>query len=175
MINRVFKDIITGKRITTLDLGVTWISDDRLLELGYVEVDKDYVEPIQIESLKSAKLQQISRCTEEAIVGGFVSAASGVQCKYDSTRDDQDNIRTMYSASLSPSFDTDIVYHGLIPIRGIPDGSDSKVVNYLNKMQMQTLIDDLARHIGACKLRGWQLQQAVNNATTEEELNNVVW
>lgn len=41
----VFKDK-EGNRITLADLGVTWISDSRLAELGLTEVDENYQTPI---------------------------------------------------------------------------------------------------------------------------------
>lgn len=124
---------------------------------------------------KSAKLAQVDTWTAAAITGGFTSAATGVSARYDSEQVDQDNIKTMYLASLSSAFETDVTYAGHIPIRARAEGATAKTVLLHDKAQMQTLVDDMARHIGACKKRGWEMQSAVAAATTAAELDEIAW
>lgn len=136
-----------------------------------------YVEPEEPtpEEQQAAKLQEIDTWTAQHITGGFVSSALGASHTYDSEQVDQDNIKLMHAASMSPSFETDPTYQGHVPIRAIPVGQTVKVVLMHNKTQLQALIDDMARHIGSCKQIGWQLQATVAAATTKEELNVIVW
>lgn len=62
MIERVFEDE-RGKRILFSDLGVTWMSDERLAAMGLMEVDSDYVEPVDaavtLANAKTAKQNRI--------------------------------------------------------------------------------------------------------------------
>ena len=142
----------------------------------YVEIPQE-PEPSEptLEELKNAKLQQISAWTAAAIIGGFISDSMGAVYTYDSEKEDQDNIRTMHAASLSPNFESDEIYQGHIPIRAIPAGQTEKTILLHNKTQMQALIDDMARHIGNCKKNGWQLQEKVAAAISVDELAASVW
>lgn len=128
-----------------------------------------------LEDEKSLKLSMIDSWIAIAITNGFLSRASGITYLYDSEQVDQENIKLMHQASLDPTFDTDPVYQGQVPIRGVPEGEVSKEIVMHSKSQLQALISDLARHIGACKVRGWQLQAEVAAATTQEELEAIVW
>lgn len=127
------------------------------------------------EEFKAAKLEQVDIWTRQAIIGGFVSTAKGSEYIYDSTDADQSTLRTMYIASQSPDFATTAPYNGQIPIRAIPKDGGKKVVLGHNKVEMQKLMDDMALHIGVCKQRGWELQSAVNEATTTEDLEGIQW
>lgn len=129
---------------------------------------------MSLEDLKTSKLFEISNWTKDAIVSGFYSNASGENALFDSDETDQQNIQIMLAASKSPDFETS-EYQGVIPIRGIPNGEVAKKIYYLNAAAMQQLSDDLARHIGSCKLRGWALQEATAVAQSKEELDAIVW
>lgn len=127
------------------------------------------------EELKACKLQRIDTWTATAITGGFQSAATGAVHTYDSDVNDQFNLHAMFSATLTAAFETAAPYYGVIPIRAIPQGETEKVILQHNKAQMEQLFKDLALHIGACKQKAWQLQQAVAAAETAEELANIEW
>ena len=144
---------------------------------GYDYINGVFVDPyvFNLQEEIDNKLEWVSRQVESHIINGFKSSAVGTLNTYDSQIVDQDNIKLMHQASLSPNFDTDPVYQGQVPIRAIPDCQTDKVILMHNKAQLQLLIDDMARHIGACKVRGWQLQDQVNAATTKEELDAIVW
>lgn len=121
------------------------------------------------ESLTNAKANKLSESkgwTAAEIIGGFWSSASGTRCKYDSDDNDQDNLKLMQSICHSEAFATDPEYQGVIPIRAVPEGATDKTVLYLTPAQMDTLIEDLARHIGACKKRGWQRESEIKALTT---------
>lgn len=138
------------------------------IETAWLEMQKTYVPTL--EELKTAKLQQIDTWTATAITAGFISSATGLAAKYDSDTTDQDNIKTMYLAAQSPDFPTHPVYQGKIPLRGIPSGQTEKMILQHTAVQMQKIVDDMALHIGTCKQKGWQLQDAVKAAKTAEEL-----
>jgi hypothetical protein len=128
-----------------------------------------------LEKAKAAKLLQIDTWTAQHITARFVSSAVGTPNTYDSEQVDQENIKLMHQASLSPSFDTDLVYQGQVPIRAIPERATEKVILMHNKTQLQSLIDDMARHIGSCKKQGWDLQVQVAVATTVTEVEAIIW
>ena len=127
-----------------------------------------------IEELKTAKLSEISTWTKSHIINVFVSSAKGSKCTYDSDEDTQSTITIAYNASRSSDFETS-TYKGQVPIRAIPDCQTEKIIINHNAAEMQTLVNDLAMHIGTCKQKGWTLQSAVSAATTKEELEAIVW
>lgn len=127
-----------------------------------------------LDELKTSKLSEISTWTKSHIIGGFTSNAKGSKCTYDSDEDTQSTITIAYNASRSSDFETSS-YKGQVPIRAIPDGQTEKIIINHNASEMQTLINDLALHIGTCKQKGWTLQSAVSAATTKEQLEAIVW
>ena len=74
---------------------------------------------------------------------------------------DQKNLTLMQTVSHSPRFAAHPVYQGRIPIRAVPDGQAEKVTLFLTTEQMDLLIEDLALHIGSCKMAGWAAQAEV--------------
>jgi hypothetical protein len=128
-----------------------------------------------LEESKTAKLQRVDTWTATAITSGFTSAATGTTATYDSTEADQQNIMLMLQAAQTADFATHPIYKGQIPIRAVPEGQDSKVILQHNATQMQQLVIDMALHIGACKQKGWQLQEAVTAAEITEELEAIEW
>ncbi|WP_312560204.1 hypothetical protein [Anaerospora sp.] len=123
-----------------------------------------------LQEIKAAKLQQIDSWTATAITSGFTSATTGIVAAYDSTEADQQNIMLMLQAAQTADFATHPVYQGQIPIRAVPENQTSKVVLQHNAAQMQQLVIDMALHIGECKRKGWQLQEAVAETETAEDL-----
>ena len=146
--------------------------DGDLVEISQPEPPSPIV-PTLAET-KQFVLRQISQWTRTAIVGGFSSSASGAAHTYDSTDEDQCNIKLMQTVSHSERFATS-VYQGRIPIRAIPAGATEKTVLYLTTAQMDILIEDMALHIGTCKQHGGALQGQVAAATTKEEVNAITW
>ena len=81
----------------------------------------------------------------------------------------------MQAVAHSERFPTHPVYQGHIPIRAVPAGQSEKTVLYLTTEQMDLLLEDLALHIGTCKLRAWELQGQAKAATTVDELKSIAW
>ena len=129
---------------------------------------------IPLQNRIDSLIGQINNYTAEQITGGFVSeVTSGPNpgtAKFDSTTNDQNTFSMMYAAAQSPDFETS-EYHGVIPVRGyraISGGFEpEKEVFYLNTENMQRLMDNLALHIGQCKIVGWNLQAKASAATAE--------
>lgn len=139
------------------------------------EIQQHLNPTINLEEVKNAKLQQIDTWTATAIISGFNSAATGIKAVYDSSEADQQNIMLMLQAAQTADFATHPVYKGQIPIRAVPEGQTSKVVLQHNVTHMQQVVIDMALHIGACKQKGWLLQEAVAAAETIEELEAIEW
>lgn len=144
-------------------------------EASEEEIEQQLNPAQSAEELKTTMLQQIDTWTATAITSGFTSAATGVTAVYDSTEADQQNIMLMLQAAQTADFATHPVYKGQVPIRAVPEGQFSKVVLQHNTSQMQQVVIDMALHIGACKQKGWQLQQAAAEAKTVEELERIAW
>ena len=71
--------------------------------------------------------------------------------------------------------DFKIKYPDGAPVRGIPEGKTKKEVLMLDGPAIIKFCANLSEHIGQCKQRGWELQQAVDIAENEEMLNNIKW
>lgn len=125
------------------------------------QVPDDYELPVDPAQVRAAALAKIDADTRAAIIGGFVSSASGSAHTYDSDDNDQDNLKLMQAVAHSPRFAAHPVYQGRIPIRAIPAGQTEKTILYLDVDQMDLLLEDLALHIGACKMAGWAAQAEV--------------
>ena len=128
-----------------------------------------------LDILKKNKLQELASHAVSMYTGGFYSEVNGRKVLFDSTEIDQQNIVSMWSSAQSPNFETDPTYKGFIPIRGLPEGTSTKVVVNLNKVAMQQLVDDLNRHIGLTKITHWMLQERIASATSREELDAIHW
>lgn len=130
---------------------------------------------IPLQNRIDSLIGQINNYTAGQITGGFVSEVTSGQNpgtgKFDSTTNDQNTFSMMYAASQSPDFETTQPYLGFIPIRGymaIDGGFEpEKEIFYLNAENMQRLMDNLALHIGQCKIVGWNLQAKASSATAE--------
>lgn len=124
------------------------------------------------EELKAQKLELVDAWTSNKITGGFVSSATGAPVTYDSDKDTQ---LTMQGIALNVN--TELFaekYPTGCPVRGYPEGSDTKQIFMLNPEQVMRWQADLSMHIGACKQEGWAKQAEVQAATTVEEVNAVV-
>lgn len=125
-----------------------------------------------LDELKTDKLAEIDAWTAAKITGGFVSNASGEAVTYDSDKDTQ---LTMQGIALNVN--TELFaekYPDGCPVRGYPEGSDTKQIFMLNPEQVMRWQADLSMHIGACKQEGWAKQAEVQAATTVEDVNAVV-
>lgn len=171
LIHRDTNAVVTYGDDNTVIFGGLWGECDDDGKPYYIWVDNTP----SLGSLRVAKLQEIDRWTAAAITGGFISAATGEQHQYDSDVNDQQNLILMLQAALSADFETHPIYQGHIPIRAIPAGQNDKVVLQHSAAQMQSVVNDMAMHIGTCKTLGWQLQGTVALAETPEALEAITW
>lgn len=128
---------------------------------------------------KARKLDEVNAWTENKIIGGFVSACTGVNVTYDSDVNTQltvsSDLNTIY---LNPNAFA-INFPTGYPMRGYPDGTDTtdktnKVIYNLTKEQLLQWNVDLGLHRGNCKQDGWIKQAEVNAATTVDAVDAVV-
>lgn len=121
---------------------------------------------------KAAKLAEIDAWTAAKITGGFVSKASGEAVTYDSDKDTQ---LTMQGIALNVN--TKLFaekYPTGCPVRGYPEGSDTKQIYMLTPAQVMQWQADLSIHIGTCKQNGWAKQAEVAAAESKEDLEAIV-
>ena len=137
-----------------------------------IEDKGEYFEVVEIpepslEELKTTKLQEVDAWTASKITGGFTSG--GV--RYDSDMETQTTMQGIALNVNTERFATDYP-HG-IPVRGYDEGATEKTIHYLTAEEVLMFCADLSEHIGRCKLDGWTMQQAVLEATSKEELDNI--
>lgn len=142
-----------------------------------IEDKGEYYEVVAIpapslDELKTAKLKEVDSWTASKITNGFTSTCSGETAKYDSDLDTQITMQGIALNVNTERFSTDYP-HGC-PVRGYLEGETEKTVQYLNAKGVLKFCADLSEHIGKCKLDGWTMQNAVNEATTKEELDAII-
>lgn len=127
--------------------------------------------PQTLEEAKAAKLAEIDAWTAAKITGGFVSSATGAPITYDSDKDTQ---LTMQGIALNVN--TELFaekYPDGCPVRGYPEGSDTKQIYMLSPAQVMQWQADLSIHIGTCKQNGWAKQAEVAAAQSKEEVEAI--
>ena len=133
----------------------------------------EYIPPEPpLSELKTAKLAEVDAWTAAKITGGFVSSASGAPVTYDSDKDTQ---LTMQGIALNVNSDLFAEkYPTGCPVRGYPEGSDTKQIFMLTPEQVMRWQADLSMHIGTCKQQGWEKQAEVAAAETKEDVEAIV-
>lgn len=134
----------------------------------------EYIPPEPpLEELKAAKLAAVNAWTASKITGGFVSNASGAPVTYDSDKDTQ---LTMQGIALNVNSELFAEkYPTGCPVRGYPEGSDTKKIFMLTPEQVMRWQADLSMHIGTCKQQGWEKQAEVAAAQSKEELDDIIF
>lgn len=124
-----------------------------------------------LDELKADKLAEIDAWTAAKITGGFVSNASGEAVTYDSDKATQ---LTMQGIALNVN--TELFaekYPDGCPVRGYPEGSDTKQIYMLTPAQVMQWQADLSIHIGTCKQNGWAKQAEVAAAQSKKDLEAI--
>lgn len=139
----------------------------------YEEIPKEPEPPEPtLEELKTAKLLEVDAWTARKIVGGFTSSCSGEQVTYDSDTETQITMQgialNVNSALFAEKYPTGC------PVRGYPQGSDTKQIYMLSPEQVMLWQADLSIHIGTCKQEGWEKQAEVAAAQSKEDLDAIV-
>lgn len=125
-----------------------------------------------LDELKAAKLLEVDAWTARKIVGGFTSSCRGEQVTYDSDTDTQITMQgialNVNSALFAEKYPTGC------PVRGYPQGSDTKQIYMLSPEQVMLWQADLSIHIGTCKQEGWEKQAEVAAAQSKEDIDAIV-
>ena len=127
---------------------------------------------VTLDELKADKLAAVNAWTAAKITGGFVSNASGAPVTYDSDKDTQLTMQGI-ALNVNSEFFAEKYPTGC-PVRGYPEGSDTKQIFMLNPEQVMRWQADLSMHIGTCKQAGWAKQAEVQAAATTKELDAIV-
>lgn len=141
-----------------------------------IEDKGEYYEVVAIpektlNELKADKLAAVDAWTAAKITGGFISSACGAPVTYDSDKDTQ---LTMQGIALNVNSELFAKkYPTGCPVRGYPEGSDTKQIFMLTSEQVMRWQADLSIHIGTCKQNGWAKQAEVAAAQSKEELEAI--
>lgn len=146
---------------------IVWDSEKQ----AYIQEDM----PLTTDQRKELLRLEMAAAAEQAYINGYASSAGGEKAIFDSTPNDQTTLLSMNASAQSPNFENDPDYQGKIPMRGIPEGQTNKKTYHMNAEQMQQLVDDWNRHVGAVKAKLWTVQAQIDAATTDEELDAIVW
>lgn len=126
-----------------------------------------------LEELKAKKRIELDALTGQKITGGFNMPIGDKTVRFDSDIETQ---ITMQGIAINANTDDfKIKYPDGAPVRGIPEGKTEKEILMLDGPSIIKFCANLSEHIGQCKQRGWELQQAVDLAENEEMLNNIKW
>lgn len=144
--------------------GISW---------DYEEIPKPPTPPEPtLEELKQDKFSEVDTWTKNKIIGGFTSSCTGEVVRYDSDTETQITMQGIALNVNTELFATN--YPKGCPVRGYPQGSDTKQIYYLSPEQVLRWQADLSMHIGTCKQEGWVKQAEVENAQSKEELDAIV-
>ena len=128
---------------------------------------------VSFEELKAKKRIELDTLTGQKITGGFYMPVNDINTKFDSDIETQ---ITMQGIAINANTeDFKIKYPNGAPVRGVPEGKTEKEVLMLDGPSIIKFCANLSGHIGQCKQRGWELQQAIDTAETVEELEEVNW
>ena len=123
-----------------------------------------------IDSAREIKSKDISFSCEMFITSGFNSGGLGATYMYPSNRDDQLNLSGTIQRSSMP---------GVVPTDAFPFlcKSATNVWDYLQHTpaQIQQVGKDAYAHILNARVKNATLQGQINAATTQAELNAIVW
>ena len=123
--------------------------------------------------MKAKKRIELDTLTGQKITGGFNMPIGDKTVKFDSDIETQ---ITMQGIAVNAENEEFIKrYPEGVPIRGVAENKTEKEKFYLNGVGVLAFCVYLSEHIGLCKQRGWELQQAVDLAETVEELEEVNW
>ena len=168
------------KNIVSVGIGT---DTDYYESIGMTEMDveqgddgqwyvKGYAPQRPLEELKDWKLAEIDAWTAAKITGGFTSECSGELVRYDSDKDTQ---LTMQGIALNVNSELFAEkYPTGCPVRGYPEGSETKQIFMLTPEQVMRWQAGLSMHIGTCKQNGWAKQAEVAAAQSKEDLEAIV-
>lgn len=125
-----------------------------------------------LDELKKIKLEQVDQWTSNKITGGFTSECSGELVTYDSDIETQTTIQGDALNVHTELFAQKFPYG--YPIRGYPQGKNTKIIYHLTPDQVLRWCADLSLHRGACKQEGWTKQTEIMAAESKDELNAIV-
>lgn len=164
--NKLYKGQYTNKEYADLAVACNQAGNLTIEDKGeYFEVVE--IPAPSLDELKTTKLAEVDQWTASKITGGFTSG--GV--RYDSDMETQTTMQGIALNVNTERFANDYP-HG-IPVRGYDEGATEKTIHYLTAEEVLMFCADLSEHIGRCKLDGWTMQQAVLEATSKEELDNI--
>jgi hypothetical protein len=119
---------------------------------------------ISLDELKKRKLQELKRFRDRDIYSSFKSTALGVERTYNYDREAYDNFgRKATLISLDQTIDT-VVWST------IEDGFITHT-----RQQFIQVVRDGSDHETNVKMKYWILENQVNNATSQEELDLITW
>jgi hypothetical protein len=114
---------------------------------------------------KNLKISELDRQCTESILGGFYSSASGQEIIYGYDEKDQSNLNFQLNA-INAGIETEPVYW---------KGKGQQSFLPYTFEQFKQICSDAKIHFKTKYMKYQQLLQQVNEATTQEEIDAIVW
>ena len=119
-----------------------------------------------LEMAKEAQLPFITIGFDKELEGGhFMSASLGIEvdCRRSDRKNDKQNVEGLIS-NMSRNSKSTVNYVGY-----------SEIKTGVTKEQLETLVAEMEDHVLALYEKKWNLQMQIQNATTIQEVNAIVW
>lgn len=136
-------------------------------KLTYKTMEEQLIDnDITIEDYKQYKTNLILSSFENEFENGhFMSASLGIEvdCRRSNSKNDKQNVEGLIS-NMSRKSKTPINYVGY-----------SEIKTGITKTQLETLVAEMEDHVLGLYEKKWVLQTQIENATTIDDLNNIIW
>lgn len=144
---------------------ITWLNPEQ-------QIPKNILDEKRIARLKKDKINDLSNKCEQAIIGGFISNALGVDHLYDSEEVDQINLIGAVAAT-APSPAEPNGYSNYYACRDVATGIKSYIEHSYSVLR-QVMFDGAQFKLGHLQ-RFHALRIQVQEAITEEQINAINW
>lgn len=144
---------------------ITWLNPEQ-------QIPKNILDEKRIARLKKDKINDLSNKCEQAIIGGFISNALGIDHLYDSEEVDQINLIGAV-ASTGPIPANPNGYSIYYACRDVNTGIKSYLEH--SYLQLRQVMDDGAQFKLGHLQRFHALRTQVQEAITEEQINAINW
>ena len=171
--------------------------EDQLLYLGFPTAEAPYgyirdmvtgkpvkreAPKMSLELVKTVKNIEIDKKAEEKYCAGFYSEASGAKLWYDSDKDTQTKLAGIYQQTKESDWETVERYPWISPAGKAPvrarltenSPGTEKTIQQLGAEQIKVLFDDLSAHLFSVNVWVWGKKKEVADATTVEQVEQIV-
>lgn len=143
--------------------------DDKKIEIDEVKIDEKIKQKLQ-DLPKEEKINEINNCCENSIVNGFYSSVLGEKHFYYSTIAEQSTLNSLVALGVDNGFKA----QKIVVVDDV-ETLEKRIVHNHTHEQLKGVLADGAIHIGTQVAKKDELEIAIENATTVDEVNAIQW